>query len=96
MGNEIWRVTCRFLSDNTVSPKNVGHKNWPLCDVAVASLYKRVVNGLVRMLDNAVRLGIVCGYADVANVVLFCEPVEGGDERCAIVRDDLFESSPSA
>ena len=64
MGNEIWRVTCRFLSGNAVSPKNVGRKNWPLCDVTVASLYKRVVNGSVRMLDDAIRLGIVCGYAD--------------------------------
>ena len=79
-----------------VSPKNVGHKNWPLHDVAIASLYKRVANGSVRTLNNAVQLGIVRGYVDVVNVVLFHEPVEGGDERCAIVGDDLFKSSPSA
>jgi len=94
--DEVWGMTCGLSSGNTVGPEDVGRENWPLRDVAVASLYERVANGPVRALDDAIRLRIVCRDVDVADMIFFCEPVESGDKWCAIVRDDLLESSPSA
>jgi len=52
------------------------------------------VNRLVLPLNDAIRVGVISGDADVSDTVSVCESVQGGVIGCAIVGDDLLNSFP--
>ena len=79
-----------------VSPEDVRGKGQPLGVVAFTGLDKRVTNCLVLSLNNAIRVEVVWGNADVSDTIPICKPVKCGDIGYAIVGDNLFDGTPSA
>src|SRR5882762_6742975 len=86
----------RLPGGDTVGPEDVRGDCRPSANVAVASFYDGVPDGAMLTLDDAIGTGVIGGYADVGDAIPSLQPIECGDKCRSIIRDDLFDTSPSA
>jgi len=89
-------VASRPVNGCAVGPEDMWRMSWPLRSVAFASLDEGLDDGAVLPLNDAICTQVVSRNADVSDTVPIRKPVEGGDVRCAVVSDDLFDGAPPA
>ena len=86
----------RLANSGTVSPEGERGDRQPLRAVTITCLEDGVVYHAVLLLNNAVRLRVICQDVDVVNAIPLRKPVKCCDVSHAIVSDDLSNCSPSA